>query len=86
MRLAAFVCLAVLSFLLPHVDDMCFVFHLKTHRRFVFFVITGRTASTWISEIESSSYFGSGEVDDSLSAVQLGYSGNKGPRLFLLDS
>lgn len=46
----------------------------------------GRTASTWISEIESSFFFGSEEVDDHLSAVQLSYCENKRPRLSLLDN
>lgn len=35
----------------------------------------------WISEIESSLFFGE-EVDDHLSAAQLGYSGNKDQDFF----
>lgn len=62
-----------------------FCFYLKTHRCLVPFVIAGNAASAWISEIKSSSYFGSGKADDHLSAVQQGYNGNEGPRLLIQD-
>jgi len=39
-----------------------FCFYLKAHRCFLPFVIAGRAASAWISEIKSSACFGSGEV------------------------
>lgn len=62
-----------------------FSFYLKTHRCLVPFVIAGNAASAWISEIKSSSYFGSGEADDHFSAVQQGYNGNEGSRLLIRD-